>query len=245
VDNGELKLSTMKDWLQSHGTQQQFTAPYTSAHIGHIKRLHRTIANKARAMRLQADLPPNRWDEMILTTCYLSVQTPSRSVGGRTPYELYYSRRPNLAHLREIGSWAFVLVQNRNNPKIYARSVECVLVGYAPDAKAYRCYHRASRKIFISYNVVFIESGDTVPHPLHPGLTLSSDTASEIPSPDLLPDTANPPVPDEPMLDEPVSPTTKIPPPICHSARTTVPTEKATSASGHDRISSLARAISL
>jgi hypothetical protein len=248
VDNGELKSKSMKEWLETCGIQQQFTAPYTSAHIGRVERLHRTIANKARAMRLQIDLPPNCWDEMMVTACYLSVRTPSRSARGHTPYELYYGHQPNLAHLREIGSRAFVLIQNHNNPKIYARSVECVLVGYAPNAKAYRCYHRASHKIYTSYNVVFIESNDTMPHPLHPGLILGSDAPSEIPAPDVLPE-VEPIIPDEPEPGPsephiPSLPTALVPPqPARRSSRITVPSDKAASISGFDKVSSLSRAV--
>ena len=37
TDNGELKSNTMCNWLESRGTNQLFTAPYTSAHIGHVE----------------------------------------------------------------------------------------------------------------------------------------------------------------------------------------------------------------
>lgn len=77
--------------------------------------------------------------------------------------------------MREIGSRAFVLIENRHNPKIYERSLECVLIGYSENSKAYRCYHRSSGKVITSYNVVFIESKDDVPRKLHPGLVLDDD----------------------------------------------------------------------
>lgn len=34
VDNGKLKSDRKEAWLWSRGIQQEFTAPYTSAHIG-------------------------------------------------------------------------------------------------------------------------------------------------------------------------------------------------------------------
>jgi hypothetical protein len=68
-----------------------------------------------------------------------------------------------------------VLVQNRKNPKIYNRSIECVLIGYSENSKAYRCYHRSTRKVLTSFNVVFIESKDEIPRPLHPGLILDGE----------------------------------------------------------------------
>jgi hypothetical protein len=58
--------------------------------------------------------------------------------------------------LREIGCRAFVLIET-HNPKAFAHSIECVLIGYTPNCKAYRCWQRSSGKIFNSGNVRFIE----------------------------------------------------------------------------------------
>lgn len=38
--DGELAGHQMENWLKSTGTDQQFGAPYTSAHIGHIECMH-------------------------------------------------------------------------------------------------------------------------------------------------------------------------------------------------------------
>ncbi|EPQ55452.1 hypothetical protein GLOTRDRAFT_42004 [Gloeophyllum trabeum ATCC 11539] len=59
TDCGELKSTQMASWLASRGTQQQFMAPYMSAHNGRVERIHCTLRNKARTMRLQADLHVN------------------------------------------------------------------------------------------------------------------------------------------------------------------------------------------
>jgi len=117
-DNGELKSASMQQWLLSCRSQQQFTAPYTSAQNSRVERLHHTLMGKARAMRSTCGVPVNCWDEFVLTTCYLTNQTPSTSQVGHTPYERWFSSKPDLSHLREIGCRAFVLIQNRHNPKV-------------------------------------------------------------------------------------------------------------------------------
>ena len=110
-------------------------------------------------MWIYADLPPYLWDEFYLTASYLHARTTTRSLNGSTPFMQWYKKKRNLSHLCEIGCKAFVLIQDRNNPKIYKRStIECTLIGYELNAKAYRCYHRTSRKIITSYHVSFIES---------------------------------------------------------------------------------------
>jgi hypothetical protein len=41
------------------------------------------------------------------------------------PYEAYTGHKPDVSHLREIGCRAFVLIQNKHNPKVFERSEEC------------------------------------------------------------------------------------------------------------------------
>ena len=67
VDNGELKSEEVRMWLESRGMQLRFTAPYTSAHNGHVERMHRMLMGKARTMWLYADLPANLWDDDMRT----------------------------------------------------------------------------------------------------------------------------------------------------------------------------------
>jgi hypothetical protein len=75
--------------------------------------------------------------------------------------------------MREIGCRAFVLkLPKKNNPKIFNRSIECVMVGYSSSlTDIYRCYDRATGRIHVTRNVEFIESQDEVPRPLTAGQT--------------------------------------------------------------------------
>lgn len=117
----------MREWLLTRKTKHQFTAPYTSAHNGRVEHLHHTLMGKACTMRISCNIPTNRWDEFILTVAYLSNRTPVTSQAGHTPYEKWYSRKPNLSHLQEIRCQTFVLIQKCHNPKIFNCSTECIL----------------------------------------------------------------------------------------------------------------------
>ncbi|KAG2111341.1 uncharacterized protein F5147DRAFT_545883, partial [Suillus discolor] len=61
---------------------------------------------------LACNLPPNRWDEFVLTSCYLSNCVSVKSQQGSTPFERWYDHKLNISHLQEIGCRAFVLIQN-------------------------------------------------------------------------------------------------------------------------------------
>ena len=98
--------------------------------------MHRTIMDRMHTIRLQTGLPPNRWDELAVTASYLSTRTLTRSLG-KIPFEAWFGKKPDLSHPRDTGCWAFVLIQDKHNPKIYAHSYECILIGYSTDSKAY------------------------------------------------------------------------------------------------------------
>jgi hypothetical protein len=126
-------------------------------------------------------------------------------LSNHTPYKKWYSRKLNLSHLHKIGCHAFILIQNHHNPKIFNCSTECILIGYSLDSKAYRCYHCASHKVFVSHNVSFIKSFNDHHTPLHPGNSVSNPPAASRPDAPGQPSTFSPcatviNVPDE---DEP------------------------------------------
>jgi transposase InsO family protein len=117
TDNGELVSKSMTDWCSIHGITHLLTAPHTSAQNGHAERLHHTILDKARTMRIACNAPSNLWDEFCATSAYLTNLTASSSTNGKTPSELWLGRIPDISHLCEIGSQAFALNLGPN-PKL-------------------------------------------------------------------------------------------------------------------------------
>lgn len=54
------------------------------------------------------------------------------------------------------------------NPKIItSRSVECVLIGYALNSKAYWCWHQESGQLIDSHDVTFVKPLSDQPRVLH------------------------------------------------------------------------------
>ena len=166
IDRGELRSERFDRWCAEWGISVTFSAPDTSAQNGRGERIHLTLMDQAQAMRLSCNLPPNQWDEFMATAAYTRARTASRRTG-MTPYELYEGKKPDLSHLREIGCKAFVL--QPNNPKIGPRGEEFILIGYAHNSKAYRCYHQPTRRVVESFHVKFVERKDEEERSFHPG----------------------------------------------------------------------------
>ncbi|KAL1952629.1 hypothetical protein VTO42DRAFT_4592 [Malbranchea cinnamomea] len=80
-----------------------------------IERAHRTLTEKQRYMRIESKIPENLFLELWSTAAYLTNRTPLRSLNWKTPWQVLneHLKRPNtkpiLAHLRVLGSRAYVL----------------------------------------------------------------------------------------------------------------------------------------
>jgi hypothetical protein len=164
----------MHEWLLTWGTQHQFTAPYKSAQNSRIEWLHQTLMGKACTMCTSCNVPPNWWDEFVLTACYLSNRTPVTSQAGHTPFERWFSHKPDPSHLCEIGSHTFILIQNWHNPKIYNRSIECVLIGYSLDlVDAPGSPLSLSYSMVHAFNLYLLATFDCYPKCTHWGISYS------------------------------------------------------------------------
>ena len=160
INNGELKSAKFTKFCVSRGIKTHWTAPSTSVQNGCVERFHYTQFNSAWTMWAASKLPSNQWDKFILTATYFCMHIATKMLHNITPYEAYRCHKSNISHLCEIGCWAFVLVLNKHNPKIFQCSEEHVLIGYGKDSKIYWCYHQATHKVVESYHVTFIKSKD-------------------------------------------------------------------------------------
>ena len=164
TDNGELSSIQIWDLCTKRSILHLFTAPYTSTQNGRAERLHRTIMDCAHATRISCNAPPDMWDKFCATAAYLHNLTGTSANNGKSPYQLWHSKEPPLLHLHEIGCCAFSLITT-NNPKVLHHSIPCILIGYAPNAKAYWLWDPTTNRIFNSFHVSFIKARQLPPPP--------------------------------------------------------------------------------
>lgn len=120
--------------------------------------MHCMLMSKAQTMHIYVKCPPNMWDKFYMMAGHLQNKTTNHLLKGTTPWEQWYKRKLDYSYMREIGCKCFILIQNKHNPKVYERSIECVLIGYNNDSKIHRCYHHETKSMFSSYHVKFLES---------------------------------------------------------------------------------------
>ena len=87
---------------------------------------------------------------------------------------MYFKKKPNLAHLRVLGSITYVHVLKEKRRKLDAKAEKCILVGYSDKQKGYKCYNPRTKQSRISRDVVFDESASWyLPSPPTPDDSIS------------------------------------------------------------------------
>lgn len=105
--------------LTKYGTHTQYSNVHTPQQNGVAERRMRTVQEKMRALLFHAKLPGPMWGEAVLTTTYLLNRTSTKAISpSRTPYELWYNKKPDLNHLKVFGCTAYVHIPAANRNKL-------------------------------------------------------------------------------------------------------------------------------
>ena len=76
VDNGG-EFSSLQIFFHEHGVIYQHSCVYTPQQNGVVKRKHRHILETARALKIQANLPPKFWGECVLSAVHIINRLPT------------------------------------------------------------------------------------------------------------------------------------------------------------------------
>ena len=85
-------------------------------------------------------------------------RSPTKALSGKTPFEAWFGKKPNVKHLRVFGCAAYPHVPRNERGKLYPKAKCCIFLGYATQRKGYRLYDTKTSCIILSRNVVFNES---------------------------------------------------------------------------------------
>ena len=121
----------------NNGIKQEFSAPYSPHQNGTVERSWRTIFNMARCLLLDAKLPKIMWTHAIKTAVYIRNRCFNPRTG-KTPYELFTGKKPNLSNMHLFGSRCHAYIQIKK--KLDPRSEQGVFVGYDGLSPAYLVY---------------------------------------------------------------------------------------------------------
>lgn len=104
-DNGREYLGNeFQSFCKSKGIQMVLTVPYTPQQNGVSERINRNLMEKVRAMIHECGLSKEMRGEALYCANYLTNRSPTNGlVENKTPFEMWFGKRPNLSKLRVFG----------------------------------------------------------------------------------------------------------------------------------------------
>ena len=105
--------------------------------------MNRTLVETVQTMLADSRLPHSFWAEALSTAAYLINQSPTKTLGDKTPFEAWYGKKPNVNHLRVFGCSAYIHVpkdeRKKLDPKVKKEnylSLECMSTTLCSQEKA-------------------------------------------------------------------------------------------------------------
>ena len=130
-------------------------APYSPHQNGVAERRWQTVGNMARSLLKQATLPNSFWVRAVDVAFYLTNRCLSCSLPpNKTPFELFYGRKPNLSNLKVFRCSAFRFLEV-GVKKLDSKAVKEIFVGYGRTHDSYYLYNPVTGKISQSRKVSF------------------------------------------------------------------------------------------
>lgn len=191
TDEGkEFDNKKLRNILDRRGIILETTAPYTPEWNGVAERVNRTIMSKARSFLVNSGLPLTLWAEAASHAIWVKNRSPTNSLDGITPHEMWTGEKSDLSLLRTFGCLCQVQVSTHKK-KLALRTFTAYYIGHdslMPDK--IRLYKDSTFRIIDSRSVHFYEglNINTPKYPTNTNTTLlmpmGTYAVSEIPLPE-------------------------------------------------------------
>jgi hypothetical protein len=98
------------------------------------------------------------WGLCMEAANYLRNKSPNASLDGKTPYEALYSVKPDVSHLRIIGSLVYTYISKEKRLKHESHTNLSIFVGYTDIDRFIKIYDPLKRTIKFYRDVVIDET---------------------------------------------------------------------------------------
>jgi len=120
---------TFAKYLEETGIKAQYSMPGEPQQNGVAEHYNRTLMDMVRSMLSYSTLPMELLMEALKTAAHKLNRVPSKSVP-KTPYELWFGKKPMLNYLRVWGYPAEAKLFNPQQKKLDDKTVSCYFIGY-------------------------------------------------------------------------------------------------------------------
>ena len=156
TDNAK-EYVTLSAYLKFEGIVHRFSCPYVHQQNGVAERKHRHVTTMRLTLLAIASMPLLYWGDAFITGAHAINLLPTPLLQFISPTEKLFNHKPSYDMLKVFGCLCFPYTRPYNKHKLDFGFEPCVLLGYAPQYKGYKCLAR-SGKIFITRHVIFDEN---------------------------------------------------------------------------------------
>ncbi|KZC14396.1 Copia protein [Dufourea novaeangliae] len=118
-------------FVREKGIQINACPPYVHELNGTAERFNRTIMDMSRCVLDEARVHRRFWPEVVCAAAYLKNRVLANTVDKKTPYEIFFDKKPSVKHLRLYGSRVFVRVPEQKRESKWDKKARLgILLGY-------------------------------------------------------------------------------------------------------------------
>ena len=154
---GEYMSNEFNSFLDAHGIERQHTCRNRPQQNGVAERANRLFAERIVALLNESGLSKKFWVECLAALVHVLNVCPTSALAGKTPYEVWNGRKPDISHLRVWGCLAYVHVQKDKRSKLGSHMEKCIFIGYPHGYKGWKFYNPETGKVVISERADFDE----------------------------------------------------------------------------------------
>jgi hypothetical protein len=158
LSDGGTEFNKAKAYCEKEGMLWGPTQAYASDMNGGAEKVGGDIMRRGFAILHDAGLPMTLWGLCMEAANYLRNRSPNASLGGKTPYEALYNVKPDVSHLRIIGSLVYTHVSKEKRLKHESHTNRGIFVGYTDTDRLVKVYDPYKRTVKTYRDVVIDET---------------------------------------------------------------------------------------
>ncbi|CAA7264649.1 unnamed protein product [Cyclocybe aegerita] len=146
---GEYMSNECHKFMDQCGIAREHSCRNRPQQNGVAEHANRTFDEAVTALLDESGLSKSFWAECLSALVHVLNHCDTSSVEGKTPYELWHGKKPDVGHLRVWGCVAYVHVQKDKRESLGLHMQKCVFIGYPDDYKGWKFYNPETRKAVI------------------------------------------------------------------------------------------------
>ncbi|KAM4060916.1 reverse transcriptase (RNA-dependent DNA polymerase) [Hirsutella rhossiliensis] len=155
MDLGGENRSTLLDaFCTDKAIEVIYAATEQHQQNGAIEVFHRVLSEKLNPTLIRSGLERKWWPYVLQSITYVRNLSPTAKLP-TTPYEAWHGEKPDVTHLRVIGSKGWALLPAAKRRKLQPKGIPCRMLGYQGHCNYILL--DSSNRVFVSPNVIFVE----------------------------------------------------------------------------------------